>query len=106
MEPLTTGDELRLHLQRWATSASPAHGTVQIVHGLGEHIGRYEGLAAALNTAGWHVTGHDHRGHGRSEGPRGIASSQSLLTDLSAVIDHLRAGACGPALHFGAPPRC
>lgn len=92
MEFLTTGDGLRLHLQRWPAPVA-AHGTVQIVHGLGEHIGRYEALAARLNAAGWHVAGHDHRGHGRSEGARGtIAGRQSLLADLSAVSDHVREG--------------
>ena len=70
-----------------------AHGTVQIVHGLGEHIGRYEALAVALNAAGWHVAGHDQRGHGRSEGARGtIDGPQSLLADLCAVSDHVREG--------------
>jgi alpha-beta hydrolase superfamily lysophospholipase len=92
MESLTTGDGLRLHLQRWPAPGA-AHGTVQIVHGLGEHIGRYEALAARLNAAGWHVAGHDHRGHGRSEGARGtIAGRQSLLADLCAVSDHVREG--------------
>jgi len=92
MESLKTSDGLRLHLQRWPAPGA-AHGTVQIVHGLGEHIGRYEALAAALNAAGWHVAGHDHRGHGRSEGARGtIAGATSLLTDLAAVSDHLRDG--------------
>ena len=92
MEFLTTGDGLRLHLQRWPAPGA-AHGTVQIVHGLGEHIGRYEALAAMLNAAGWHVAGHDHRGHGRSEGARGsIKGRQSLLADLGAVSDHVRQG--------------
>ena len=90
MQALTTGDGLRLHLRRWPI-AGAARGTVQIVHGLGEHIGRYEALAARLNAAGWHVAGHDHRGHGRSEGPRGgLAGDHTLLADLSAVVDHLR----------------
>jgi len=92
MEFLTTGDGLRLHLQRWPAPGA-AHGTVQIVHGLGEHIGRYAALAVRLNAAGWHVAGHDHRGHGRSEGARGsIAGRQSLLADLGAVSDHVREG--------------
>ena len=96
MGTLVTSDGLKLHLQRWPCSdpvQGQAHGTVQIVHGLGEHIGRYAALAQALNAAGWHVAGHDQRGHGRSEGPRGgIGRSNALLTDLSAVIDHLRGG--------------
>ena len=92
METLTTRDGLRLYVQRWP-APGVAHGTVQIVHGLGEHIGRYGALALVLNAAGWHVAGHDHRGHGRSEGARGtIAGPQSLLADLGAVSDHVRDG--------------
>lgn len=90
VETLITGDGLKLHLRRWYACGVP-RGTVQIVHGLGEHIERYEGLAQALNAAGWNVAGHDLRGHGRSEGRRGrIHGDQTLLADLSAVIDHLR----------------
>ncbi len=92
MTVLTTRDGLKLHLQRWPVDGS-AHGMVQIVHGLGEHIGRYETLARELNAAGWHVAGHDQRGHGRSEGARGfVPNRQALLSDLSAVTDHLRRG--------------
>jgi alpha-beta hydrolase superfamily lysophospholipase len=96
MEYLITPDRLKLHLRRWplpppAPGQAAAKGTVQIVHGLGEHIGRYDALALALNAAGWHVAGHDQRGHGQSEGPRGtIAGKHTLLLDLSAVIDHVR----------------
>ncbi len=92
-DSLRTPDGLTLHLRRWAAddTCTPAHGTVQIVHGLGEHLGRYEALALALNQAGWHVAGHDQRGHGLSTGPRGdMGQPQALLTDLSAVMDHLR----------------
>ena len=93
-EQMTTQDGLRLNLRRWlADTGAEAHGTVQIVHGLGEHIGRYEHVAAALNAAGWHVAGHDQRGHGRSEGPRGsLPHPMALLGDLAMVIDHVRGG--------------
>lgn len=92
---LLTDDDrpLRLHVQRWATAAAAARGTVQIVHGLGEHIGRYEHVAAALNAAGWHVLGHDLRGHGRSEGERGaLAHPLALLADVTQVMDAFRDG--------------
>jgi alpha-beta hydrolase superfamily lysophospholipase len=89
-EQMTTQDGLRLHLRRWPAGAD-ARGTVQIVHGLGEHIGRYEHVAAALNEAGWHVAGHDQRGHGQSEGPRGgLPHPMALLGDVAMVIDHVR----------------
>jgi alpha-beta hydrolase superfamily lysophospholipase len=92
LDTLTSSDGLRLHLRRWpAPDPQRARGTVQIVHGLGEHIGRYDDLARTLNEAGWNVAGHDQRGHGLSEGPRGgIAASYSLLADVSAVSDHVR----------------
>jgi alpha-beta hydrolase superfamily lysophospholipase len=64
---------------------------VQIVHGLGDHIGRYAARARVLNAGGWGVAGHGQRGQGRSGGARGtLAHPQALLHDLSAVIDHLR----------------
>jgi alpha-beta hydrolase superfamily lysophospholipase len=95
MDTLKTADGLKLHLLRWPAEGR-ARGTVQIVHGLGEHIGRYGAVAAQLNAAGWHVVGHDHRGHGRSEGRRGaIADSHCLLADLAAVMDRQR----GPGMH-------
>lgn len=41
-------------------------GVVQIVHGMAEHIGRYERFAEALCNAGYIVVGNDHRGHGKT----------------------------------------
>jgi alpha-beta hydrolase superfamily lysophospholipase len=90
-----------LHIRRWpAPHNVQARGTVQIVHGLGEHIGRYDALARRLNAAGWHVGGHDHRGHGLSEGARGcVQHSNTLLTDIGAAMDHLRGR--GPLVLLG-----
>ncbi|MFI3214622.1 MAG: alpha/beta hydrolase, partial [Eubacteriales bacterium] len=39
---------------------------VQIIHGMSEHIGRYEGFADYLNQHGIAVLGHDHMAHGKS----------------------------------------
>lgn len=89
MDTLRTADGLSLQLQHWPHAAP--RGTVQLVHGLGEHIGRYGWLAGQLNAAGWRVVGHDHRGHGRSGGRRGaIPDSRSLLADLALVLDAVR----------------
>jgi alpha-beta hydrolase superfamily lysophospholipase len=93
MRALRTKDDLPLHWRQWSKPGlAPARGTVLIIHGLGEHIGRYEALAARLNDWGWHVVGHDQRGHGASGGARGdVADADCLLHDLALVIDELRA---------------
>ncbi|MBV8500698.1 MAG: lysophospholipase [Paucibacter sp.] len=93
MENLSTLDKLPLHCRQWRHLGDrPAKGTVLIVHGLGEHIGRYEQVAQRLNAWGWNVVGFDQRGHGASGGTRGdIAQKESLLCDLAIVIDGLRA---------------
>jgi alpha-beta hydrolase superfamily lysophospholipase len=53
-------------------SAAVSDGIV-IMHGLGEHCGRYARVAGFLNDCGFSVRAYDHRGHGRSGGARGWA---------------------------------
>jgi alpha-beta hydrolase superfamily lysophospholipase len=68
--------------------------TVLIVHGLGEHAGRYGHVADALAQAGFAVRAYDHQGHGRSAGRRGtLGTPDGLLQDLCTVIDDTRARA-------------
>src|SRR5438105_9601504 len=87
---LTTADGLLLHVQHWP-AAAPARGSVLIMHGLGEHIGRHAHVAARLNRAGWNVVGYDHRGHGRSGGAKGrLNDGEDLVRDLALVIDAVR----------------
>ena len=44
----------------------PARAVIQIVHGIAEHIGRYEEIARFLSGYGFLVCGEDHLGHGRT----------------------------------------
>jgi alpha-beta hydrolase superfamily lysophospholipase len=98
---ITTADGLSLHLQHWPAGAA-ARGTVLIVHGLGEHSGRYADLATDLNRAGWHVAAYDHRGHGRSQGQRGwVRHADDLPADLGLVIDAVRSVRAGPLVLLG-----
>ena len=73
-------------------AADQASAVVLISHGLGEHSGRYEHVAAAFNAAGLHVFALDHLGHGQSPGKRAFVSRFSELTDgvaeLRAHIAH------------------
>jgi alpha-beta hydrolase superfamily lysophospholipase len=101
MDTLRTADGLTLHL-RLGLPERPARGQVLLVHGLGEHSGRYAHVAAALNARGWSVSAFDQRGHGQSEGARGvIATADALLRDLAAVIDAVRPRHPGPLVVLG-----
>jgi alpha-beta hydrolase superfamily lysophospholipase len=74
----------RVEVQRWDAPAQPAR-LVVLVHGYGEHVGRYEHVAAALTARGSLVVGPDHVGHGRSPG------EPALVDDFEPVVDDLRA---------------
>lgn len=53
------------------TKIAEIKGVVALVHGLGEHSGRYSKVVQALTAAGYAVFGFDNQGHGKSEGQRG-----------------------------------
>jgi len=100
-ESVTTDDGIVLHLRHWQPGGR-ARGTVLIVHGLGEHVGRYDPVARHLAGRGWQVAGYDLRGHGRSGGARGrIAGADDPLRDLAAVIDALGRPDAGPLVLLG-----
>ena len=50
----------------WWRPEGPPRGVVQLVHGISEHIGRYDSFARFLAEHGFAVVGHDHLGHGRT----------------------------------------
>ena len=80
-----------LAIYHWpAPPTTRARGVVLLVHGLGEHMGRYAHVAAQLQRAGWICVGYDHPGHGRSEGIRGrLPHSQALEQALIHVALHV-----------------
>jgi alpha-beta hydrolase superfamily lysophospholipase len=66
---------------------SPPVAVVALVHGLGEHAGRYGGLIERLTAAGYLVVAPDHAGHGRSGGKRlGVNNFDDFVADLHRVI--------------------
>jgi len=56
--------------QQQQQKSKPTKGVVYLVHGLGEHITRYDHFATQLNEQGFVVKGLDLQGHGRSQGDR------------------------------------
>ncbi|MFV0446267.1 MAG: lysophospholipase [Planctomycetaceae bacterium] len=58
-----------------------------IVHGAGQHGGRYDPLASLAVTRGWTVVAFDLRGHGRSGGvPTHLDQFDQYLEDIDAVL--------------------
>jgi alpha-beta hydrolase superfamily lysophospholipase len=78
-------------LHDWPAPAGAPRAQVLLVHGLGEHAGRYAQLAAELRDWGFAVRAYDQRGHGLSGGPRGgLPHDTALLDDLAVVMDETR----------------
>lgn len=83
-------DGLTLVGREWKP-AGAMRGAVCLVHGHGEHTGRYPHVAAAFNQAGYALLGLDLRGHGQSEGQRGFTPSyDAFLDDIDAALSETR----------------
>jgi alpha-beta hydrolase superfamily lysophospholipase len=93
LSPYTASDGDNLALQDWPLPEGLAlRGVVVLVHGLGEHAGRYDHVARRLNGWGFAVRGYDQYGHGESDGVRGgLPATPRLLDDLADVIESTRA---------------
>jgi alpha-beta hydrolase superfamily lysophospholipase len=73
--------------QAWQPDSATT-AVVCLVHGLGEHSGRYEGLAQVLTDAGVAVFAVDSRGHGRTEGKRGDTPGYRYnLQDVTHLLE-------------------
>ena len=80
-------------IQDWPLeSGVRLRGVVILVHGLGEHAGRYDHVAHQLNAWGFAVRGYDQCGHGESGGaPGSLPNDTRLLDDLADIVDSTRA---------------
>lgn len=88
----------RVHARSWMPENGAPRGVVQIVHGIVEHIGRYDAFARFLAEHGFLVTGDDHLGHGLSvadESGYGYFSDQGgwghIVADLKTLHDRTAA---------------
>ncbi|MBC2900554.1 alpha/beta hydrolase [Streptomyces cupreus] len=65
--------------------------TALLVHGYGEHVGRYEGVAGVLTGHGAAVFAPDHMGHGKSSGERVVIEDfEDVVSDVHTVADLAR----------------
>lgn len=101
-----TGARLALRVMQ---AQGTARGIVIIHHGLAEHSGRYERFARYLATRGFHVSAHDHRGHGQTTAPDAPPRVYALkdgwtkvMGDARFVREHMAARFPGlPVIVFG-----
>lgn len=86
-------DGINLAVRDWPLEPGKTlRGVVLLVHGLGEHVGRYDPVIRHLRDWGFAVRGYDQYGHGESGGPRGgLPTDTRLLDDLTAMVDRTRA---------------
>jgi len=77
---------IRIYWQSFLPEGEP-RAVVVIAHGAGEHSGRYLHVARRLVADGYAVYALDHRGHGRSEGPRAVIDRMdSAVADLDSLV--------------------
>ena len=84
-------DGCSIHALEWAPEGPP-RGIVHLVHGISEHIGRYDETARFLAEHGFLVCGEDHLGHGRTvtDGSHGFFAPENGWTLAARDVRALR----------------
>ncbi|EQA43571.1 putative lysophospholipase [Leptospira broomii serovar Hurstbridge str. 5399] len=78
---------ISIHYRSYRSKNASKPRVLVVQHGIGEHGGRYENLLEALAGKGYNVYLIDSRGHGKSEGDRGVITDfNQFLTDLNQLI--------------------
>jgi alpha-beta hydrolase superfamily lysophospholipase len=82
---ITSSDGKQLFAKEWPVENPRA--VMALVHGLGEHISRYEHMAVFFNAEGIAVIGFDHRGHGQTTGRSGHSPGfEIMMDDVEALL--------------------
>ncbi|HET92040.1 MAG TPA: alpha/beta hydrolase [Chloroflexi bacterium] len=80
-----------IYYQAWLPDGD-AKAVLLVVHGLGEHSGRYSNVVNHFVPLGYAVYGFDHIGHGRSEGRREFVERFEDYTDTLTIYYHMVKG--------------
>ena len=87
---LERGARRRLYMQWWRPETA-SKAVLLIVHGFGEHSGRYQNIVNTLVPRGFAVYSFDNHGHGRSSGKRGhVARWEVFRSDVAAAAARVR----------------
>ena len=82
-------DGITFFMQGWEPDSAP-EALLALIHGLGEHTGRYAHVGRVMTDAGYALAGFDLRGHGKSGGARGHAASLDVyMQDIRQFLDLL-----------------
>ncbi len=85
-----TADGVSLSAALWRPDGQPV-AAVALVHGMGEHRGRYGHVVKAFTDAGYAIAAFDLRGHGKSGGPRLYAPSyDAIMEDVGVHLEETR----------------
>ncbi len=96
-----TFDGLGLYEQWWNPEGPPRAGVI-IIHGLGEHSGRYHKIALKLVRNGFSVYTFDLRGHGKSDGVlAAVDTFDDYLDDLEIWIEKVKEKQQQPLFFLG-----
>ncbi|WP_372755309.1 lysophospholipase [Labilibaculum sp.] len=81
-------DNTRLFVQTWFPEKD-CKASICLVHGIGEHSSRYHEWAEQFAEQGFAIVSYDQRGHGLSEGKRGVISSyDDFMQDIDVMLDY------------------
>ena len=83
-------DRITLYIRGWEPNSKRPKALVALIHGLGEHTGRYIHVGKTMTDAGYAFVGFDLRGHGKSGGARGhFPSLDVIMQDMRQFFKYL-----------------
>lgn len=92
--------QTRFHGVRWLPGTY--NRVMILIHGVGEHIARYDHVAAFFEQQGFAVVGIDHYGHGKSDGKKGASKGYEWTFDyLAAFLEEIRTTYQLPVVMYG-----
>lgn len=97
---ISSADKTKLAYRAWPVAGAAL--TFAVVHGLGEHSGRYERFAHGMAKFQMATYAVDLRGHGKSDGQRGHVDSWSQwVEDASTFVAHVESQVAGEVVPLG-----
>jgi alpha-beta hydrolase superfamily lysophospholipase len=85
----TLTGKMKIFTRTWLPENIEPRANIILIHGIGEHSGRYEHVAEFFTSAGFAIYAFDQIGHGKSDGKRGVESYQQvydIITNLKYRI--------------------